>query len=132
MVFFSRCLQVVKIVWASPGSIIGLTCGLCGICSGGRVALHTGVLEFHGGIVTWMLKQAPIAPAAITFGHVVLGQTQSSLDVTRAHERIHVCQYERWGPFFIPAYLICSAYQWMRGRRAYRDNPFEVEAYENS
>ena len=38
-------------------------------------------------------------------------------------------QYERWGPIFIPAYLSCSAYLWMRNKDAYRDNPFEVEAY---
>jgi hypothetical protein len=40
-----------------------------------------------------------------------------------------VKQYERWGPFFIPAYLGSSAWMWLRGRDAYRDNPFEAEAF---
>ena len=31
--------------------------------------------------------------------------------------------------FEIPAYLGASAYLFLRGRDAYRDNPFEVEAY---
>jgi hypothetical protein len=42
---------------------------------------------------------------------------------------VHVRQYERWGPFFIPAYLLCSVWLMLRGYNAYLDNPFEVEAY---
>ena len=45
------------------------------------------------------------------------------------HEMVHVRQYERWGPFFIPAYLACSLGLWLAGKDAYRDNPFEREAY---
>jgi hypothetical protein len=65
----------------------------------------------------------------MTLGHVVLGRTASALDVSREHELVHVRQYERWGPLFIPAYLLCSALIWFRGGDAYRDNPFEREAY---
>ena len=35
----------------------------------------------------------------------------------------------RWGLLFVPAYLACSAWLWLRGYDAYLDNPFEVEAY---
>ena len=66
---------------------------------------------------------------AMTFGHIVFGQSISALDITRAHERVHVRQYERWGPLFLPAYFIASFYQFARKRDPYRDNPFEVEAY---
>jgi len=45
---------------------------------------------------------------------------------------VHVRQYERWGPLFGPAYLGCSLVLWLMGKRAYRDNPFEVEAYDVS
>jgi hypothetical protein len=31
---------------------------------------------------------------------------------------------------FGPAYLLCSLVLWLRGGRAYRDNPFERQAYE--
>ena len=35
----------------------------------------------------------------------VLGIDEFWLNETRAHERVHVRQYEHWGPLFIPAYL---------------------------
>jgi hypothetical protein len=41
---------------------------------------------------------------------------------------VHVRQYERWGPLFVPAYLVSSLVLWLRGRDPYWDNPFEVEA----
>jgi hypothetical protein len=61
---------------------------------------------------------------------VVLARTDPDLDATRAHERVHVRQCERWGPLFIPAYLSSSAWAAIRGEDAYRDNGFEREAYE--
>jgi hypothetical protein len=42
---------------------------------------------------------------------------------------VHVRQYERWGPLFIPAYFAASGWAWWKGGHAYLDNPFEVEAY---
>lgn len=69
---------------------------------------------------------------AITIGHVVLAQTDAALEVTREHERVHVRQYERWGPLFVLAYFLAGAFQWARGNDPYRDNPFEIEAYECS
>jgi hypothetical protein len=67
----------------------------------------------------------------MTLGHIVVGLNTQALELTRSHERIHVRQCERWGPFFIPAYVAASIVQWIRGRRGYRDNPFEREAYDN-
>ena len=65
----------------------------------------------------------------MTVGHVVLGQTDAALDLSRTHETVHVRQYERWGPLFLPAYALASVYAWAKGRNPYRDNIFEVEAY---
>jgi hypothetical protein len=31
-----------------------------------------------------------------------------------------------------PAYLLCSLALWLAGRRPYRDNPFEREAYDTA
>ncbi|MEZ6117171.1 MAG: hypothetical protein R3C28_11435 [Pirellulaceae bacterium] len=45
------------------------------------------------------------------------------------HMNAFTCQYERWGPLFIPAYLLCSVWLWCRGKDAYRLNLFEVEAF---
>ncbi|HEV3472161.1 MAG TPA: hypothetical protein VG408_03000, partial [Actinomycetota bacterium] len=64
---------------------------------------------------------------AITFGHVVLSIDELD-DATLAHERAHVHQYERWGPFFVPAYLAAAVMTRIRGRHHYLDNPFEAAA----
>lgn len=124
-------LKLLAIVWASPYSLLGLAIGLPGLLSGGRVSIRGGILECSGGAVTWFVRHLPSGPTtlAITLGHVVLGQSPSALDISRAHERVHVRQYARWGPLFGPAYLICSGVIWLRGGRPYLDNPFEVEAY---
>jgi hypothetical protein len=41
---------------------------------------------------------------------------------------VHVRQCERWGPAFIPAYVLAGAWAWVRHRGAYDGNRFEVEA----
>jgi hypothetical protein len=120
-----------RLVWAAPWTLFGLSLGIAGIITGGGVQRRGSVLEFWGGANRWLLQRAPLAAgaAAVTFGHVVLGQRKADLDACREHELVHVRQYERWGVFFIPAYLLCSLVLWLRGRNAYLDNPFEVEAY---
>jgi hypothetical protein len=65
---------------------------------------------------------------AITFGHVLVAVTRQELEACHAHELVHVRQYERWGVALFIAYPAASLWQWVRGRRAYWDNPFEVEA----
>jgi hypothetical protein len=97
-----------------------------------RVRVVDGVLEVHGPWIATLLRRAvPIEGGALamTFGHVVIGRDARALEVSRAHERVHVRQCERWGPLFIPAYLAASAWAWVRGRGAYEGNVFEVEAY---
>jgi hypothetical protein len=116
-------------LWASPWTAVGCMIGALGLVSGGSVQRRCGVIEFSGGAVTWLLARFPVHPAAMTLGHVVLGRCRGSLDSCRTHELVHVRQYERWGPLFIPAYLAFSAAIWLRGGDAYRDNPFEREAY---
>jgi hypothetical protein len=63
-------------------------------------------------------------------GHVVLGLNEAALDLAQPHELVHVRQYERWGPLFIPAYFGCWFALWLAGKDGYRDNPFEREAYD--
>ena len=64
---------------------------------------------------------------AITLGHVVLCVNEVDDDLL-GHELAHVRQFERWGPFFVPAYLIASLAARARGGRAYADNRFEIAA----
>ena len=119
-------------LWTLPTTLLGLWILPLALLTGGGAQRIDGVLEIHGGIVAWILKHCTLlrgGASAMTLGHVVLGRDRHLLDATRRHERIHVKQAERWGPFFIPAYLIASLITLLRGRRAYMDNPFEREAY---
>jgi hypothetical protein len=131
--------SVVTYAWAFPNTAVGLLAMTLGaLCServGGRTSQRVvdGVLEVHGGLVTWILTNCTLlegGASAMTLGHVVLGRDEFLLDLTRDHERVHVRQCERWGPLFLPAYLLASFYIFLRGGRAYRDNPFEREAYD--
>ena len=119
------------IAWTSPNSVIGLFFGVLALLSGGGAQLTRGCVEFHGGVVKWILSRllGGEGAAAMTLGHTILGQTPEMLRKARDHEHVHVKQYERWGPFFLPAYLGSSLVLWMRGCDCYLDNPFEVEAY---
>jgi len=121
--------KLALVVWASPWTLLGLLVGAVGLATGGRTQRRGTVVEFYGGLVAWLLAHFPGMPGAMTLGHTVLGRTAAMLDVARRHELIHVRQYERWGPLFVPAYLLCSGVQWLRGKDPYRDNPFEREAY---
>ena len=116
-------------LWASPWSLAGLVVGLLGLLTGGRVRLRRPTVEFYGGAVRKLLEWSPGEPMALTLGHVILGRTGAALDVARDHELVHVRQYERWGPLFVPLYLWFSLRLWLAGKDAYRDNPFEREAY---
>ena len=123
--------KLLAYLWASPYTWLGCTVGVLGLCTGGKVRLLDGILEFHGGATQWCVRRLPLGEStlAITLGHTVLGQTEAGLDIAHDHEMVHVRQFERWGPFMGPAYLLSSLVIWLRGGRAYWDNPFEREAY---
>ena len=108
------------LLWAAPGSLIGLLGGGVGMCFGAKPKLQTGdfALVFH---------RFPWGPGgAITFGNVILnthatldGQCRTYADKagwcsqpkTRIgdHERGHVLQYMALGPLFLPLYLLSGA-----------------------
>jgi hypothetical protein len=120
--------------WAAPTSAVGLVLSALAL-PGGHFRLVDGVLEVCGGWLPAVLRRAtPLArgATAVALGHVVLARDAACLAGSRAHERAHVRQAERWGPFFLPAYLVAGAVQLLKGRDPYRDNPFEVEARADS
>lgn len=128
----SAALRLLAILWAAPYTLLGLIIGLIGLCTRGHVRIRAGAVEFYGGGVKWLITRCLPGgqfTLALTLGHTVLGQSDASLDISCAHERVHVRQFERWGPLMGPAYLLCSLVLWLQGRRPYRDNPFEREAY---
>jgi hypothetical protein len=127
-------LQLLCYAWAFPTTCVGLLFVPVALLSGGRWQWVDGVLELHGGLVRTFLERGTLLPngaSAMTLGHVVLGRDLDALDRTRSHERIHVRQVERWGPLFLPAYGIASLVAFARGKDAYRENPFEREAFED-
>lgn len=117
--------------WASPYSLLGLALGLLALVAGARAHVREGALEFAGGGLGALISRLPrpVRFGAITFGHVILGTDELMLARVRAHEQVHVRQYERWGPLFGPAYLLSSLVQLLRGRRPYFDNRFERDAF---
>ena len=122
--------QAFRYLWAGPTTLVGLVLAFA-LLRRGRVAVIDGVVEAHGPLLDRALAWCtPLARGAdaITLGHVVLGRDARALEMTRAHERVHVRQYEAWGPLFIPAYLFAGMSALIRGGHPYFDNSFEQEA----
>lgn len=120
-----------RYAWPLPWTLAGLLVAGAICLLGGRWRCRHGALEAYGGLATDVYLRLPRAMRfdAITIGHVIIGLDGPTLDAARAHEQVHVRQYERWGVLFVPAYVAASAWQWARGACPYRDNPFEREAY---
>lgn len=121
-----------KIAWAAPTTALGLAVVAV---AGRRVQIRVvdRVIEAHGPVLAWALTHLTLVSggvAALTLGHVVVGRDARALESTRAHERVHVRQYEIWGPAFLPAYALASLAAAIRGGHVYRDNWFEREAFE--
>ena len=113
-----------------PATAVGLVFASPALLRG-RTVIVNGVVEAHGPLLRWALSR--LIPnrggaSAITLGHVVLGCDAVRLESTRVHERVHVEQYERWGPLFLPAYMGASFAAYIRGGDYYFDNRFEREA----
>ena len=120
-----------KYLWALPMSCVGILVLPFVLGSGGTVSLGSGIIEAGGGILVPILSRIfsrfPID--AITVGHVILGCSRESIIRCRAHERVHVRQYERWGPIFPLLYLASSSMAIIRGKDPYRNNIFEQDAF---
>lgn len=123
--------RALAVAWAAPYTALGLLAGLAMLAAGGRVRIMRRTLEFSGGRLGGGMARLPqrCRFSAMTLGHVILGVNAHALNSLRDHEQVHVAQYERWGVFFVPGYLLSSAWQICCGRSAYRDNYFEKQAY---
>jgi hypothetical protein len=124
-------MKLLRYLWVSPASLVGVLVGLFAIASGARARVVDGAIEVAGGHVRSFIMRLPegLRFGAITLGHVIVGLDPAVLEHARAHEHIHVRQYEKWGLFFFPLYLGSSLLQLARGRDPYRDNCFEAEAF---
>lgn len=123
--------RLIVYAWALPNTMLGALLGVLILCLGGRVKIQSGVAEFSGRPVRYCVERLPRRCRfdAITLGHVILGVSESALGRHREHEQVHVRQYEKWGVFLLPAYLLSSAWQLVCGRSPYGDNFFERQAF---
>jgi hypothetical protein len=126
--------RLVRIAWAAPCTLVGLALAGLVLLLGGSGRLVEGSYE---AAVCRRRQEAGRALMAmrfraITFGHVIVGISHEDLHQYRAHERVHVRQYELLGPLFFLAYPLASLWQLVRGRDPYRDNCFEVQARRQS
>ena len=121
-----------RYLWAAPATLVGLGLAFLACAFGATARIREGVLEVAGGRLAALARSAPrlIRFLAITFGHVVLGLSHAVLAAERAHEHVHVRQYERWGALFFPLYLGSSALQLVLGRHPYWHNRFEKQAFD--
>jgi hypothetical protein len=127
-------LKLTRALWASPCSVVGLALAAFPLAAGGKAKWSQGALE-----VTYRQSNAHCGRFAralpfrgIVFGHVILAVTREELAVIGVHERVHVEQYERWGPLFFLAYGASSLWQLVGGRNPYWHNHFEVQARERA
>jgi hypothetical protein len=123
-------VRLVKLIWALPCSLVGLVLALAMVAARAQARVIDGVFEVvlrpAGGALRWLPFRC------ITFGHVILAIDGAELERLRAHEQVHVRQYERWGLLFFVLYAASSAWQLVRGGRPYWDNHFEVQARQRS
>ena len=123
---------VIRYLWVLPATLVGLALALLALGLGASLRCVDGTLEVGGGrLHRWIMKlPRGMRFEAITLGHVIVGRSHAVLAEVRLHEQVHVRQYERWGPLFLPLYLGSSLWQWLRGKDPYLDNCFEREAFE--
>jgi hypothetical protein len=126
-------IEMARYLWALPNSLIGFLFLPLVLLTKGGCQVHDGVLELHGGFAALVLRRCTFLPGgacAMTLGHVVLGRDRDALGRTRAHERVHVRQYELWGPAFLPAYLAAALWGAALGTGAYHGDFFERQAFD--
>ena len=126
--------RVCRYAWVSLNSVWGLFFVM--ICPHQTtVQIVNGVVEIYGPATDRFLRRViplPEGAAALTIGHVVIARDALCMERTRAHEHIHVRQFERWGPFFIPLYACATLIALVQGKNAYHGNCFEIEARNRS
>lgn len=126
-----KVLRLLRYAWASPATVVGLAVAALALCLGASARRIDGTFEVAGGRLLGGARRLPPRArfVAMTLGHVIVGVDHAALSCARSHEHVHVRQYERYGVLLFPLYVGASIVALLRGRRPYRDNVFEREAY---
>jgi hypothetical protein len=123
-------IKLLRYIWVLPATAFGLIAVGLTLITGGSAQIFDGAIEAWGGFGAWLFKSVIRHGCAMTIGHVIIGQDEYSISRYRQHEHVHIQQYERWGPFFVPLYVASSVVAWVEGKHVYHDNAFEREAYD--
>ena len=111
-------LSLLGFVWTLPNTALGVVAGLLTF-QRPRVAHGLLLFDRKSRGLTAILRA--IDREAMTLGYVVVSASPVEGDLL-AHELQHVRQYRRWGPLFIPVYLVLAAVF------GYRRHPIERAA----
>jgi hypothetical protein len=108
----------VRFLWTLPNTLLGV---VAGAFTFQRPRVVEGALVFDRRARGLTAVMREFDRTAMTVGYVIVSSEPVEGTLLR-HEQHHIRQYERWGPFFIPLYLVLSiAY-------GYRRHPMELAA----
>jgi hypothetical protein len=120
-------------LWASPNTALGLAFGGVAVMLGARARVGRNAVEFlDHPFVAFAGKSAVTLGNTIHYApgrdaaHVVARYDRAGQVGLGDHEEAHTRQYELWGPFFLPAYVVAEWLPRWDGRP--RANPFEHAA----
>lgn len=105
-------------IWTLPNTLLGL---LVGALTFQRPRLEGDVIVFDEaprGFTRWLASRGF---SAMTIGHVIVS-ARPLQGALLTHEMVHVWQYRRLGPLFLPIYLVLSI------AFGYGENPLELAA----
>jgi hypothetical protein len=105
-------------VWTLPNTVLGL---LAGALTLQRPRVVEGALVFDRSARGLTAVMRSLDRTAMTVGYVIVSSEPVKGTLLR-HEQHHIAQYRRWGPFFIPVYLLLAI------PYGYRRHPMELAA----
>lgn len=126
----NRALFVAGYLWALPFTVFGFLAALVSLSK--PYAVKDGaVLCLAGTWFGWALRKGNFAAqthAGVIFTTTVLDLADEVDARLIRHELVHFRQCRVFGVFQPILYMLASALLFVMGKRAYWDNPFEIEA----
>ena len=105
-------------LWTLPNTLLGLVAGALTF-QRPRVVQGAMVFDRRARGLTALMRG--FNRTAMTVGYVIVSSEPLEGRLLR-HEQHHIEQYRRWGPFFIPVYLLLAI------PYGYRRHPLELAA----
>ena len=112
-------IKLLQFLWNLPNTALGVVLG---------IGVGWTLPRRDGDTIAFLLRRGPVSAtcrwlgiSAFTLGDCVLYRVAPT-PALRAHERRHVTQYRRFGPFFLPVYFALLA------GYGYNGHPLEVDA----